>query len=131
MGEGSLHPRPEGRGIRDPLRSQCNKPEPPNPEQTTSGGVCYIFEKTSVKGVGYEDAEIIITIQKDFNGTKLVEKESGSGNVIFERTMLEAKRQINSGADDADYAAKGLLSGGQKFDYINFSKEAEFRVHAS
>ena len=25
MGEGSLHPRPEGRGIRDPPRSQCNK----------------------------------------------------------------------------------------------------------
>ena len=24
-GEGSLHPRPEGRGIRDPLRSHCNK----------------------------------------------------------------------------------------------------------
>lgn len=24
MGEGSLHPRPEGRGIRGPLRSQCN-----------------------------------------------------------------------------------------------------------
>ena len=24
-GEGSLHPRPEGRGIRDPPRSQCNK----------------------------------------------------------------------------------------------------------
>jgi len=29
MGEGSLHPRPEGRGIRDPLRSQCNKPMNP------------------------------------------------------------------------------------------------------
>jgi transposase len=24
-GEGSLHPRPEGRGIRDPPRSRCNK----------------------------------------------------------------------------------------------------------
>jgi hypothetical protein len=24
-GEGSLHPQPEGRGIRDPLRSRCNK----------------------------------------------------------------------------------------------------------
>ena len=24
-GEGSLHPRPEGQGIRDPPRSQCNK----------------------------------------------------------------------------------------------------------
>ncbi len=27
MGEGSLHPRPEGRGIRDPPRSQCNNPK--------------------------------------------------------------------------------------------------------
>jgi hypothetical protein len=25
MGEGSLHPRPEGRGIRDPPHSRCNK----------------------------------------------------------------------------------------------------------
>jgi hypothetical protein len=25
-GEGSLHPPPEGRGIRDPSRSRCNKP---------------------------------------------------------------------------------------------------------
>ena len=25
MCEGSLHPRPEGRGIRDPPRSRCNK----------------------------------------------------------------------------------------------------------
>ncbi len=25
MGEGSLHPRPEGRGICDPPRSRCNK----------------------------------------------------------------------------------------------------------
>ena len=24
MGEGSLHPQPEGRGIRDPPRSRCN-----------------------------------------------------------------------------------------------------------
>lgn len=29
LGEGSLHPQPEGRGIRDPLRSRCNK-EPAN-----------------------------------------------------------------------------------------------------
>ena len=25
IGEGSLHPRPEGRGIRDPPHSHCNK----------------------------------------------------------------------------------------------------------
>jgi hypothetical protein len=24
-GEGSLHPQPEGRGIRDPPRSRCNQ----------------------------------------------------------------------------------------------------------
>ena len=27
-GEGSLHPRPEGRGIRDPPHSRCNKGSP-------------------------------------------------------------------------------------------------------
>ena len=101
-------------------------PEPSTPEQTTSCGGSYIFEKTSVKGIGHKDMEIIISTQKDFSGAKLAEKESGSGNVILERTKLEAERQINSGADDADYTTKGLLSGGQKFDYINFTKEAEF-----
>jgi len=55
----------------------------------------YMYEKTSVKGVGYKNVELIISTQTGFNGQKLVEKESGSGNVITERTELEAERQLN------------------------------------
>ncbi|MGV8174855.1 MAG: hypothetical protein ACP5OU_04060 [Methanothrix sp.] len=55
-----------------------------------------MYEKASVKGVGYKDAETIVSTQTQFEGQKLVEKEKGSGNVIAERTELEAERQINS-----------------------------------
>src|SRR5271157_5426362 len=57
----------------------------------------YMYEKASVKGVGYKNVEMIVSTQEGFNGDKLVEKESGSGNVITEKTELEAERQINSG----------------------------------
>jgi hypothetical protein len=50
----------------------------------------YMYEKTSVKGVGYKNAEMIVSTKEGFNGSKLVEKESGSGNVITEKTELEA-----------------------------------------
>ena len=46
----------------------------------------YMYEKASVKGVGYKNVEMIISTQTGFEGQKLVEKESGSGNVITERT---------------------------------------------
>jgi len=39
---------------------------------------------------------MIVSTQTGFNGDKLVEKESGSGNVITEKTELEAERQIDS-----------------------------------
>ena len=45
----------------------------------------YMYEKASVKGVGYKNVEMIVSTQTGFNGDKLVEKESGSGNVITER----------------------------------------------
>jgi len=54
-----------------------------------------MYEKASVKGVGYKNVEVIISTQWGFVGQKLVEKESGSGNVISERTELEAERQLN------------------------------------
>ncbi|MBN1235612.1 MAG: hypothetical protein JW999_06120, partial [Methanotrichaceae archaeon] len=57
----------------------------------------YMYEKASVKGVGYKNVEKIISTQNGFNGSKLVEKESGSGNVITDKTELEAERQIGSG----------------------------------
>ncbi|MCX6668550.1 MAG: hypothetical protein NTV25_01915, partial [Methanothrix sp.] len=57
----------------------------------------YMYEKASVKGVGYKNVEMIISTQTGFEGVKLVEKESGSGNVITERTELEAERQLKRG----------------------------------
>jgi len=93
-----------------------------------AGAANYMYEKASVKGVGYKNVEMIVSTQEGFNGAKLVEKESGSGNVITERTELEAERQINlPGVSPAD--AIGGTSC-QKYscaiDYINFTKEAEF-----
>jgi hypothetical protein len=85
-----------------------------------AGAANYMYEKASVKGVGYKNVEMIVSTQEGFAGAKLVEKESGSGNVITERTELEAERQIG-------------VPGGCTFptgscprDYINFTKEAEF-----
>ena len=100
-----------------------------------------MYEKASVKGVGYKNVEMIVSTQEGFNGAKLVEKESGSGNVITEKTELEAERQIGA-IDDHPSLAYCLHNGiplgdtisgyGDGFfyvnpiDYINFTKEAEF-----
>jgi hypothetical protein len=106
-----------------------------------AGAANYMYEKASVKGVGYKNVEMIISTQTGFNGQKLVEKESGSGNVITERTELEAERQL-----DRNHIPIGVipitLEGGVTLyrpgpcqwptgticpmDYINFTKEAEF-----
>ena len=59
-----------------------------------AGAANYMYEKASVKGVGYKNVEMIVSTQYGFMGQKLVEKESGSGNVITERTELEAERQL-------------------------------------
>ncbi len=72
-----------------------------------AGAANYMYEKASVKGVGYKNVEMIISTQTGFEGQKLVEKESGSGNVITERTELEAERQLQRG---------GLPIGAQKQD---------------
>jgi len=99
----------------------------------TAGAANYMYEKASVKGVGYKNVEMIISTQTGFNGQKLVEKESGSGNVITERTELEAERQlIREGdvigeIDDNDESICKFPTGTQcPMDYINFTKEAEF-----
>jgi hypothetical protein len=90
-----------------------------------AGAANYMYEKASVKGVGYKNVEMIMQTQEGFNGAKLVEKESGSGNVITERTEVEVDRQIMSECTYAQYRdAKNAW--GKKMDYINFSKEAEF-----
>ena len=59
----------------------------------TADAANYMYEKSSVKGVGYRSLEIVISTQNNVNGQKLVEKLSGSGNVITSRIELEAERQ--------------------------------------
>ncbi len=88
-----------------------------------AGAANYMYEKASVKGVGYKNVEMIISTQYGFNGAKLVEKESGSGNVITERTELEAERQLKADGTAFDCV---FPTGGCAMDYINFTKEAEF-----
>jgi hypothetical protein len=102
-----------------------------------AGAANYMYEKASVKGVGYKNVEMIISTQTGFAGQKLVEKESGSGNVITERTELEAERQLNR---DYTWIGAPIVDGMPTdwtmcawptgidcpMDYINFTKEAEF-----
>jgi hypothetical protein len=92
-----------------------------------AGAANYMYEKASVKGVGYKNVEMIVSTQYGFMGQKLVEKESGSGNVITERTELEAERQLNHDGTTIG-GATCLFPTGQlcPMDYINFTKEAEF-----
>ena len=77
----------------------------------------YMYEKSSVKGVGYRSLEMVISTQPGFEGQKLVEKQSGSGNVITSRIELEAERQ----PADSDCA----WANGYPMDYINFTSEQE------
>ena len=87
-----------------------------------AGAANYMYEKASVKGVGYKNVEMIISTQSGFHGQKLVEKESGSGNVILERTELEAERQLTAEGLQMDCVFPNTCA----MDYINFTKEAEF-----
>ena len=106
-----------------------------------AGAANYMYEKASVKGVGYKNVEMIVSTQYGFNGQKLVEKESGSGNVITERTELEAERQLKRWTaiaipsnDGVEWVPIGFpfiecswpTGTACPMDYINFTKEAEF-----
>ena len=109
-----------------------------------AGAANYMYEKASVKGVGYKNVEMIISTQTGFEGQKLVEKESGSGNVITEKTELEAERQLQRGGLPIGAVEDGWDLNGVPhhwtwengcqwptgitcpMDYINFTKEAEF-----
>jgi hypothetical protein len=120
-----------------------------------AGAANYMYEKASIKGVGYKNVEMIVSTQTGFNGQKLVEKESGSGNVITERTELEAERQLErftvlpntvgginrpvigqafwvpigfyTRDGDEILTACAFPTGRTcPMDYINFTKEAEF-----
>ncbi len=92
-----------------------------------AGAANYMYEKASVKGVGYKNVEMIISTQTGFQGAKLVEKESGSGNIITEKTELEAERQLNRTYWPLYLMCDDLWATGlPEIDYINFTKEAEF-----
>jgi hypothetical protein len=82
-----------------------------------AGAANYMYEKSSVKGVGYRSLEMVISTQPGYEGQKLVEKQSGSGNVILSRIELEAERQpLDSGCEWAN---------SYPMDYINFTSEQE------
>jgi len=107
-----------------------------------AGAANYMYEKASVKGVGYKNVEMIVSTQTGFSSTKFVEKESGSGNIITEKTELEAERQIEShcgvgiifypfdkffnNVGPVSLDQIGWYTGWGPMDYINFTKEAEF-----
>jgi hypothetical protein len=100
-----------------------------------AGAANYMYEKASIKGVGYKNVEMIISTQWGFSGAKLVEKESGSGNVITEKTELEAERELAKDGHPLFFDPdKGINlpcyelypTGIPEMDYINFTKEAEF-----
>jgi len=105
-----------------------------------AGAANYMYEKANIKGVGYKNVETIIQTQPGLAGNKLVEKESGSGNVITERTEIEAERDPNGRwccwePCGNNYTAEPgdpcLLDPSVTdpcccVDYINFDKEAEF-----
>jgi hypothetical protein len=69
---------------------------------------------------------MIVSTQWGFAGQKLVEKESGSGNVITERTELEAERQLAHDGTPLPYDCAYPTGDLCPMDYINFTKEAEF-----
>lgn len=79
--------------------------------------------ETKIKGVGYKKVEMIVSTQTGFNGQKLVEKESGSGNVITEKTELEAERQLNRDYTVIDGNCQWPTEAKCHMDYINFTKE--------
>ena len=82
-----------------------------------AGAANYMYEKSSVKGVGYRSLEMVISTQSGYEGQKLVEKQTGSGNVILSRIELEAERQpLDSACEWAN---------GYPMDYINFTSDQE------
>jgi len=94
-----------------------------------AGAANYMYEKATVKGVGYKNVEMIISTNYGYSGVKLVEKESGSGNVIIEKTELEAERQLNREYESLHWiwgVDCPYPTGEPNMDYINFTKEAEF-----
>ena len=81
-----------------------------------AGAANYIYETSSIKGVGCRNLEIVISTETGYNGVKLVEKQSGSSNVISSRIGLEVEKQ------PADIDCTWSMSN-DPMDYINFTSE--------
>ena len=87
-----------------------------------AGAANYMYEKSSINGIGYMDGEKIISTQAGFGGQKLVEAVAGSGNVVLLRSELEAERQLDANGE----AFNCSFPNDCGMDYINFTKDAEF-----
>jgi hypothetical protein len=82
----------------------------------------YMYEKSSMKGVGMLEQVKVVSTQPGFAGQKLVERVAGSGNVVVLDAELEAERQM----DSAGNAFNCTFPNNCVMDYINYTKEAEF-----
>ena len=82
----------------------------------------YMYEKSSIKGVGMLEQTKIVSTQSGFVGQKLVERVAGSGQVIVLDAELEAERQMDSSGN----AFNCSFPNNCVMDYINYTKEAEF-----
>ena len=82
----------------------------------------YMYEKSSIKGVGMLEQTKIVSTQSGFAGQKLVERVAGSGQVIVLDAELEAERQMDSSGN----AFNCSFPNNCVMDYINYTKEAEF-----
>jgi hypothetical protein len=83
-----------------------------------AGAANYMYEKSSIKGVGYRNLEIVIQTQEGQNGNKLVQKISGTGNIVTSNIEIEAERQL--GVGDCAYP-----TGNIPMDYINYTSDQE------
>lgn len=87
-----------------------------------AGAANYMYEKSSIKGVGMLEQVKVVSTQPGFAGQKLVEKVAGSGQVVVLEAELEAERQMDSSGN----AFNCTFPNNCAMDYINFTKEAEF-----
>ncbi len=87
-----------------------------------AGAANYMYEKSSIKGVGMLEQVKVVSTQPGFAGQKLVERVAGSGQVIGLDAELEAERQMDSSGN----AFNCSFPNNCVMDYINYTKEAEF-----
>jgi hypothetical protein len=87
-----------------------------------AGAANYMYEKSSIKGVGMLEQVNVVSTQAGFAGQKLVERVAGSGQVVVLEAELEAERQMDSSGN----AFNCTFPNNCAMDYINYTKEAEF-----